>query len=71
MRPASLAMTLPAPLVPLSEVALIDEAAVALGQNLGLLMENAGAVLAKEAQRIAGEGPRRACCSRPSSAWCC
>src|SRR4051812_38578258 len=49
-------MVLPAPLVPLSEVALMDEAAVALGQNLGVLMENAGAVLAKEAQRMAGEG---------------
>ena len=54
--PASTSMTLPAPLVPLSEVALMDEAAVALGQNLGLLMENAGALLAKEAQRMAGEG---------------
>jgi hydroxyethylthiazole kinase-like uncharacterized protein yjeF len=49
-------MALPAPLVPLSEVALIDEAAILLGQDLGQLMENAGAALAREAQRLAPDG---------------
>ncbi len=47
---------LPAPLHPLSETALIDEAAVALGQDLGQLMANAGAALAREALRLAPEG---------------
>ncbi len=41
-------MTLPAPIIPLSEVALIDEAAAALGQDIGTLMERAGTVLAEE-----------------------
>ena len=50
-------MSLPAPVVPLSEVALIDEAAVALGQNLTQLMENAGAALAREAERMVPAGP--------------
>ena len=51
------AMSLPAPVVPLSEVALIDEAAVALGQDLTQLMENAGAALAREAERMVPVGP--------------
>ncbi len=49
-------MTLPAPLVPLSEVAIIDEAATALGQDISQLMENAGAVLAREAERMVSGG---------------
>jgi ADP-dependent NAD(P)H-hydrate dehydratase / NAD(P)H-hydrate epimerase len=49
-------MALPAPVVPLSEVALIDEAAMALGQSLKLLMENAGAALAREAERLVPYG---------------
>src|SRR6187402_463672 len=49
-------MALPAPVVPLSEVAVIDEAAVALGQDLGQLMENAGAALAREAERLVPGG---------------
>ena len=49
-------MPLPAPLVPLLEGTLIDEAAVALGQDLGVLMERAGAALAREAAAMAGEG---------------
>ena len=47
---------LPAPVCPLSETALIDEAAVALGQDLGALMERAGQAIAREAQRMAGVG---------------
>ena len=49
-------MPLPAPVCPLSESALIDEAAVALGQDLAQLMERAGAAIAREAQRMAPEG---------------
>ena len=49
-------MPLPAPVCPLNESALIDEAAVALGQDLALLMERAGAAIAREAQRLAPEG---------------
>jgi NAD(P)H-hydrate epimerase len=49
-------MALPAPVVPLSEVAVIDEAAVALGQDLAQLMENAGAALAREAERLVPGG---------------
>jgi NAD(P)H-hydrate epimerase len=49
-------MALPAPLVPLSEVAVIDEAAVAMGQDLAQLMENAGAALAREAERLVPGG---------------
>jgi NAD(P)H-hydrate epimerase len=49
-------MTLPAPIVPLNEVAIMDEAAVDLGQDLGQLMENAGAVLAREAERLVPSG---------------
>ncbi len=49
-------MVLPAPLVPMSESALIDEAAVALGQDLEVLMERAGAVLAREAAHLAPDG---------------
>jgi hydroxyethylthiazole kinase-like uncharacterized protein yjeF len=49
-------MALPAPLVPLHEATLIDEAAMALGQDLGVLMENAGAAIARAAQQICGEG---------------
>jgi NAD(P)H-hydrate epimerase len=51
-----MAMSLPAPVVPLSETALIDEAAVALGQKLAGLMENAGAALCQEARRLVSEG---------------
>jgi len=49
-------MVLPAPLVPMSEVGLIDEAAVALGSTLAQLMEHAGEALAKEVQRLAPTG---------------
>jgi NAD(P)H-hydrate epimerase len=42
--------------VPLNESALIDEAAVALGQDLGVLMERAGEALAREAARMAPSG---------------
>jgi NAD(P)H-hydrate epimerase len=49
-------MVLPQPLVPCAETTLIDEAAVALGQDLGQLMENAGTALAHEAARLAPTG---------------
>ncbi len=49
-------MTLPAPIIPLDEVELIDAAAVALGQDLAVLMETAGSALAKEAARQAPSG---------------
>ncbi|MEK7412441.1 MAG: NAD(P)H-hydrate dehydratase [Planctomycetota bacterium] len=49
-------MTLPAPIIPLDEVELIDAAAVALGQDLQPVMERAGTALAQEAQRLAGSG---------------
>jgi ADP-dependent NAD(P)H-hydrate dehydratase / NAD(P)H-hydrate epimerase len=49
-------MPLPAPIIPLSEVVLIDAAAVALGQDLCGLMENAGSALAREAARMAPSG---------------
>lgn len=49
-------MPLPAPIIPLDEVELIDAAAVALGQDLSVLMEAAGAALAKEAARMAPAG---------------
>lgn len=49
-------MVLPLPLVPLAETALIDEAATALGLDLGELMERAGTALADEAATMAGEG---------------
>ncbi len=41
----------------MSESALIDEAAVALGHDLGVLMEQAGAAIAREAQRLVPVGP--------------
>ncbi len=49
-------MTLPAPIIPLDEVELIDAAAVALGQDLTELMEAAGRALASEAARMAPSG---------------
>jgi ADP-dependent NAD(P)H-hydrate dehydratase / NAD(P)H-hydrate epimerase len=49
-------MPLPAPIIPLDEVEIIDAAAVALGQDLAVLMEAAGAALAKEAGRLAPSG---------------
>ncbi len=49
-------MSLPPPLVPVTETALIDEAAVALGQDLEALMERAGEVLAREAALLAPSG---------------
>lgn len=49
-------MPLPSPVVPLDEVALIDAAAVALGQDLAQLMESAGQALAREAQRMCPAG---------------
>ncbi len=55
-------MPLPAPIVPLDEVELIDAAAIALGQDLGELMERAGAALAKEAARMAPSGPILVAC---------
>lgn len=55
-------MALPPPIVPLSESALIDEAAVALGQDLAVLMERAGEALAREAARMAPSGPILVAC---------
>lgn len=49
-------MSLPAPVLPMAETALIDEAAAALGQDLGRLMEAAGAALAAEAMAMAPTG---------------
>ncbi len=49
-------MTLPAPIIPLNEVAIMDAAAIDLGQELSQLMENAGAVLAREAERMVPGG---------------
>ena len=49
-------MALPPCVTPLDEVALIDEAAVALGQDLGALMERAGAAIAREADRLVPQG---------------
>lgn len=49
-------MVLPAPVVPMDEVSLIDEAAIALGGDLARLMENAGIALAREATRLAPSG---------------
>src|SRR4029079_9556673 len=49
-------MPLPAPVVPMNESALIDESAVALGQDLGVLIERAGEALAREVARIAPSG---------------
>ena len=57
-----LVMTLPAPIIPLDEVELIDAAAVALGQDLTELMESAGAALANEAARMAPSGPLLVAC---------
>ena len=51
------AMPLPAPIIPLDEVELIDAAAVALGQDLTALMESAGTALASQAARMAPTGP--------------
>ncbi|MDA3961114.1 MAG: NAD(P)H-hydrate dehydratase [Planctomycetota bacterium] len=50
-------MVLPAPIVPLSETALIDAAALDRGQTLADLMARAGAALADEAELMAPEGP--------------
>lgn len=50
-------MSLPAPVCPLSESVLIDEVAVALGQDLGQLMERAGVAIAREAGRLVAQGP--------------
>ena len=49
-------MALPAPVCPLNETALIDEAAQALGQDLAQLMERAGTAIAREAGRLAPQG---------------
>jgi ADP-dependent NAD(P)H-hydrate dehydratase / NAD(P)H-hydrate epimerase len=49
-------MTLPAPIVPLSDIALFDEAAETLGQSIAQLMDNAGAALAHEAMRLCPNG---------------
>ena len=49
-------MGLPAPVVPRSEVTLIDEAAAGLGIVIADLMDRAGAALAHEARRMAGDG---------------
>ena len=48
-------MALPAPIIPLSEVALIDAAAARMGQDISELMARAGAALAAEAQRMQPE----------------
>ncbi len=49
-------MVLPAPVVPMAEVALIDEAAAVLGHDIGELMERAGAAIAAEAASHRPEG---------------
>ncbi|HYE06832.1 MAG TPA: NAD(P)H-hydrate dehydratase [Planctomycetota bacterium] len=49
-------MPLPLPVLPLSETALIDEAAAALGHDVADLMERAGAAMAREAARMAPAG---------------
>lgn len=49
-------MALPAPVIPLDEVALIDAAATAVGQDLCALMEAAGQAIATEAGRMAPSG---------------
>jgi len=49
-------MSLPPPIVPCDEVALIDAAAESLGCAVADLMERAGAALALEARRLAGDG---------------
>ncbi len=55
-------MPLPPPVVPLSETAIIDEAAAALGQDLAILMDRAGELLAREAQRLVPQGPVLVAC---------
>ena len=55
-------MSLPPPIVPLTESALIDEAAQILGCDLGELMARAGAALAREAQHLVPEGPVLVAC---------
>lgn len=50
------AMPLPAPVIPLDEVPLIDAAAASLGQDVCDLMEAAGRALAREAVRMAPAG---------------
>ncbi len=61
-RAVSSRMPLPAPVVPLDEVELIDAAAVQLGQDLTELMERAGAALAAQAMRMAPSGPLLVAC---------
>jgi hydroxyethylthiazole kinase-like uncharacterized protein yjeF len=61
--PASiLTVALPAPVLPLADVALMDEAVAALGIDLGTIMERAGAVLAQEVQRMRPTGPVLVAC---------
>lgn len=55
-------MPLPPPLLPLAETALMDEAAVALGADLGVLMENAGAAVARIATGRTPAGPVLVAC---------
>ncbi len=57
-------MSLPPPIVPLTESALIDEAAQNLGCDLGDLMERAGTALAREAQRLVSGGPVLIACGQ-------
>ncbi|GDY12355.1 bifunctional ADP-dependent NAD(P)H-hydrate dehydratase/NAD(P)H-hydrate epimerase [Planctomycetota bacterium] len=49
-------MVLPAPVLPMADVALMDEAAQALGGDLSQLMERSGELIAREAQRLAPTG---------------
>lgn len=67
-------MALPPPVLPLDETALIDEAAVALGADLGALMEAAGAAVARAAQRLAPAGTILVACGgghNGGDGWVC
>ncbi len=55
-------MALPPPLLPMDETAVIDAAAVALGADLAVLMAEAGAAVAREAQRLVPAGPILVAC---------
>ncbi|MCK6489850.1 MAG: bifunctional ADP-dependent NAD(P)H-hydrate dehydratase/NAD(P)H-hydrate epimerase, partial [Planctomycetes bacterium] len=61
-------------MLPLDETALIDEAAVALGADLGALMESAGAAVARAAQRLAPAGTILVACGgghNGGDGWVC
>lgn len=67
-------MSLPPPICPISETALMDEAAVALGCDLAALMERAGTCLARAAHRLAPSGPVLVACgpgNNGGDGWVC